>query len=250
MQIQKLTLTLVALAIFGIFACVKDEKENPKTLLYAYDYFPLKTGKYRVYQIDSLLYDYAQNKITVDSVRTYIKEIVIDSFQGASGNIVYRIERYEKKDSSINWNFKDVVSEERSNTQAIRSETNFRLLKLIFPLSENDVWSPTVFIDNNVEVKIGKKEIKPFTNWSADIENLSTDVKVSNQLYKDVLIINQADDENALELRKVQECYAKGIGLISNETQILDTQDITSKESWRKKAQKGYILKQYLIDYN
>jgi hypothetical protein len=71
-----------------------------------------------------------------------------------------------------------------------------------------------------------------------------------NKKFDKVIVINQAAEENLLELRRVTEKYAAGIGLISNEMQILDSQAAASGAPWRKKAQKGFILHQSLIEYN
>jgi hypothetical protein len=121
---------------------------------------------------------------------------------------------------------------------------------MVFPINSKQFWNPTLYIDETVEVKVGKKEIELFKSWDSEVKAIGEEISILNRKFSSVLTISQADDESKIELRRVTEKYAKGIGLISNEMEILDTQSILNETNWRKKAQKGFILKQYLIDYN
>ena len=165
------------------------------------------------------------------------------------GKVVFRIKRFEKKAVADKWIFRDIVSAERDSVQAIRTEDNFRMLKLVFPLRLRQVWNSTLYFDNTVEIKAGKKEIVLFKNWESEVISIGKKAVVLDKAFSDVLELFQANDENSIELRRVREKYAKGIGLISSEMEILDTQK-PAAVPWRKKAQSGFILKQYLIEYN
>jgi hypothetical protein len=240
---------LFAIGLISICSCGKDEIEHPAPIDWGYGYYPLATGKYRVFQVDSILFDTIAGAVRIDSIRTYLLEETTDTFRSISGKTVYRIQRYEKKSPGENWVFKDVASAERDSMQGIRTEDNFRLLKLVFPLKTRQVWNSTLYIDNTVEITAGKKEIVLFKNWESEVTSIGKSAVVLGKTFKDVLELFQANDENSIELRRVREKYAKGIGLISCEMEILDTQR-PAAVPWRKKTQSGFILKQYLIDYN
>jgi len=55
-----------------------------------------------------------------------------------------------------------------------------------------------------------------------------------------------------IELRLSYERYARGVGLIEREMRILDTQCIEacSTKTWAEKAEKGFIVRQKIRDYN
>ena len=58
-----------------------------------YSYFPLQTGKYLIYQVDSIIYDFAPGGGTVrDSFRTFVKEIFADTLSDQTGQLNFTIE--------------------------------------------------------------------------------------------------------------------------------------------------------------
>lgn len=249
MRIHKTAFFLFFIAAALFTSCGKDQIEQPNATDKGYGYYPLETGKYRIFQVDSILFDTIAGAVRIDSVRTYLKEETADTFVNSTKNIVYRIKRYEKKTLGEKWVFKDVVAAEKDSAQGIRVEDNFRLLKLVFPLKVRQVWNSTLYIDNTVEVKAGKKEIALFKNWESEVISFGKPAIVEGRTFSDVLDLYQANDENSIELRRVREKYAKGIGLISSEMEILDTQK-PAAVPWRRKAQSGFILRQHLIEHN
>ena len=57
---------------------------------------------------------------------------------------------------------------------------------------------------------------------------------------------------NLIELREAIEKYARNVGLIEKQMRILDTQCIIECEGepWEVKAEKGFILKQRILEFN
>ena len=138
-----------ALIFLTISACNDRVTLDPEpTDLSQFAYFPLQTGKYTVYQVDSIVYDFAQGGGTVrDSFRTFVKEIIADTLRDQTGLLQYSIERYERKSDTADWILKSITTAARTTTQAIRTEDNFRFLKLIFPLDTRSEWDGNVWIE-------------------------------------------------------------------------------------------------------
>jgi hypothetical protein len=65
-----------------------------------------------------------------------------------------------------------------------------------------------------------------------------------------IVLLTDDGEENTIERRYALEKYARGVGLIYKEYEILDSQCSTCTEPWSEKAEKGFILKQTLIEYN
>ena len=250
---KKIALIIVfgLLASFAFFACVKNEDETLR-IDNGYEYFPLSVGKYKIFQVDSIVYDTLAGgkSVKVDSVRFFQKEVVVDTFMNQIGETVFRVERYERKTSTQPWVIKDVLSYGRNSVQATRSEQGLRLLKMPFPLKKRQNWSSTIYIDVLVQVKIGGQYVEMFKNWASNTTNLNTPETINGKRYGKVMTIKHADDENKLELRKVTEKYVRDTGLVFNEMLILDTQSTSNGETWRKKAQRGFIYRQYLVENN
>lgn len=224
-----------------------------------YGYFPLQTGKYLVYQVDSIIYDFAPGGGTVrDSFRTFVKEIFEDTLRDQTGQLNFTIERYERKSDTTAWILKSITTAARTETQAIRTEDNFRFLKLVFPLDTRSEWDGNIWIDENREIEIAGERIRPFTNWGYEVDSIDVQAIVGQFTFDSTLLVTEADDKNIIERRLSRVRYAKHIGVVWREQWILDSQycnqspppaDCETKP-WEQKAEKGYILRQMVIEFN
>jgi hypothetical protein len=98
---------------------------------------------------------------------------------------------------------------------------------------------------------INGERLEPFIlEWNYIYNYLDQAETVGAQFYDKVCKVTEVDDENALEKRFSVMKYAKGVGLIYKEQWILDTQIFDNTIPFIEKAQKGMILRQYLISHN
>lgn len=235
---------LFAILIIGLAACTEEKGPSPDL---GYDFFPLQVGKYWIYQVDSIVYD--DEGLKVDTTHLFFREEIKDWRLNSSGDTTFICERFESYDS-INWNIKEVFSLERTRTQALRTENNLRFIKMIFPIHRNERWDGHRFFDPTFNVPIAGENMQVFLDW----EYRYTDVQ------NDIITISQADYDNNINLRKAEEQYARGIGLVQRNWSILYTQCNTccngnsalvcSDSTWSFKAERGFILNQYLVAHN
>ncbi|MCH2022412.1 MAG: hypothetical protein MK207_08030 [Saprospiraceae bacterium] len=229
-----------------------------------FEYFPLETGKYKTYQIDSIVYD-EYNCIIVQS--TYqVKEVTSDLRTDGEGDPFYSVRRFIRKDSTEEWELYGVWSEKIEDNQVQRVEDNQRMIKMVLPVVENTRWDGIVYIRRDTLVPIRGGSIDMFKDWDdfiyENVGELFVDT-ISNNIYPDAVQVLQVDKTNNIERRFSREVYAKNIGLVYKEMWILDTQcrppgtctgvgDISTClfTPWEIKAEKGFILTQSLIDYN
>ena len=254
--------TILTLAL-GIFfgACSKqsDQQFIPINPADQHAYYPLSVGKYVEYTVDSVLYDFALTGGTSrDSIRTWVREEITDTFTDNLGQPLFRIERFERKSDTSPWQLKQVLAAGQSNTQAIRTENNLRFLKLVFPFYRNTKWDGNLWIDPYLEIEVAGERIRPFTNWQYKIDAMDIPAQIGTFAFDSVLVVNEVDQTNAIERRLSRSTYAKHIGLVSREQWILDSQycnqippptDCQTKP-WTEKAETGYILRQVIIGYN
>lgn len=224
-----------------------------------YDYFPLQIGRYIDYQVDSIIYDFAAGGVTVrDSFRTFVKEITADTLRDQTGQLVFTIERYERKSDTAAWTIKSISTTSRTAMQAIRTEDNFRFLKLIFPLDTRSEWDGNIWIDENREIEIAGERMRPFTNWAYEVDSIDVQAIVGQFSFDSTLLVTEADDKNIIERRLSRVRYAKHIGVVWREQWILDSQYCNQSpppadcetRPWELKAEKGYILRQTVIAFN
>lgn len=222
-------------------------------------YFPLSIGKYVVYQVDSIIYDFAAGGGTLrDSSRTFVKEVTADTLRDQAGQLLFTIERCERKNDTDPWVLKSITTAARTATQAIRTEDNFRFLKLIFPFDRRSEWDGNIWVDENREIEIAGERMRPFTNWRYEVDSIDVQAVVGPFAFDSTLVVTEADDVNIIEHRYSRVRYAKHVGVVWREQWILDSQYCNQSppptdcetRPWELKAEKGYILRQTVIAFN
>ncbi|MCP3927974.1 MAG: hypothetical protein GY705_02600 [Bacteroidetes bacterium] len=231
------------------FSSCKNELDDYQ-LNFEYGYFPLEIGKYKVYQVDSVIFDPLSSGVEVDSSTTFFKEIVVDTFTNSTGLLQYRLERFERTADSLPWVVTTVFSQALDNQTALHIEDNLTFLKLLFPLEVGERWNGNIFLDEEVIISVAGESLQMFKDWNYETLEISTNEVLGEYTFDEVVHISQVDFENLLDLRISFEKYAKGVGLVYREMHILDTQNISEELPWAQKAEKGFILKQTILDYN
>ncbi|MCC6411842.1 MAG: hypothetical protein IT270_09285 [Saprospiraceae bacterium] len=223
-----------------------------------YSYYPLELGKFTEYRVDSVVYDPSVGDISLrDSSVTYVREVLADTLRDNTGALLYTIERYERADST-DWSLKAIWTCAINDVGAIRTENNLRFLKFIFPLDRRSAWDGNLYIDTNQEIEIAGDRIRPFQNWFYEVDSIDVKASVGGFTFDSTLLITEVDETNAIERRLSRVRYARGVGLVWREQWILDSQYCNDTPSpvdcntkpWQDKAEKGYILRQTLIDHN
>lgn len=254
-------LAIGCLLLTVFYAC---ERVVDSFTVTGYEYFPMEGDKYRVYQIDSTVYD--EYNCTVQTVSYQVKEVTGATGTDGEGDTYHAIQRYFRNNVTEPWVLEAVWTEKMESNQIQRVEDNQRFIKLVFPIKQNRRWDGIPFIRRDTLVAIRGGSIDLYKDWD-DFEVMEMGVPfldtLSNETYPDVVKIMQVDKTNEIERRFATEIYAKNIGLVYKEMRILDTQcrptgtctgfgDLTQCRgvAWHLKAEKGFIYKQYLIEHN
>lgn len=248
------------LLLSGVFfwGCNKSETED-LNLDVGYDYFPLELGREYVYQVDSIVFDEGIGGIVTDSVRTYFREVVADTLLDNSGNTVYRFERYVRHQPEQPWIINKVWTSQRTVRQALRTEDNLRFISLVFPPAAGTSWDGTAFIDELTRIEVSGDPIQMFLGWESRFTEIDQPLVLGDLTFPETVTVEVADFESAIGLRRGHEKYARGVGLVFREWQILDTQcraccgdtssPLCSSLPWREKAEHGFILRQQLLSF-
>lgn len=246
---------------FLFFAC---ERIVETLTLAEFDYYPVEVGKYKVYQIDSIVYD--EYNCAVQTATYQIKEVTETETTDGEGAVAFIIKRYFRKTNADAWTLHNIWTEKIEDNQIQRVEDNQRIIKMVSPMQQDRRWDGIVYIRRDTLVPIRGGSIDMFKDWDDFVcDNIGGSFidTLSNIVYPDVAKIVQVDKTNNIERRFSTEVYAKNIGLVYKEMRILDTQcrprgtctgnsDIASciGTPWYIKAEKGFILKQSLIEHN
>ncbi len=219
------------------WGCAKRALDDHRTDM-GYDYFPVKVGQYRVYAVDSIVF----GQSGADTISSQIKESIVEKI-GEGQDVKYRVLREWRQNASDNWQTNTVWWIIKEDNRIIQTEENLKFIKLTFPVKLGTTWDGNAFFDNRTTVKIASENMEFFKEWDYQVVGKGNRV-VSNESFDDVFIVQEADFETSIELRKSAAVYARGVGLIERTQQILDTQCITCTGTWAEKAEKGVILTQ------
>jgi hypothetical protein len=158
-------------------------------------YFPLETGRYLEYEITETRYALAR----APEVLTYrLRETIGEKYTDSRGQDVYRVERAIRIGNI--WRPDSIQSAWLTRDRAFRSENGLTIVKLEFPVQLGKTW------DGNRYNTLGEHIY--------EMTELDIPYQVGAQKFDQVLTVVHQNDSTLLSLRRKQEKYAEGIGLI------------------------------------
>jgi hypothetical protein len=248
------------LLLFSIISqSCSEEFETPIDVeIYGYAYYPLKVGQTRIYKIDSLQFDLGSDNLPVyDSTSFYLKEEIKELSIDLEGNDLYIVERSRSERQEGPYRVVDVMTRSRNTNQAYSTENNIRLINLVFPIEKNKTWKGTSFINDQIIVFIRGELIEMYKGWEFEVLEEGVSEQIGDKVYAQTTTIRQADTDNPFEKRYSIEKYAKEVGLVYRERQIVDSfckyrgdNALCVGLEWIEKAGRGFFTREVLVDYN
>lgn len=196
-------------------ACKKQTEEYPSAVLN--DYMPLETGKYIIYQLDSIRYGLSLIPIKKSyQVKFQVDSLITDNL----GRPAYRIYRFIRTATTEPWLEDDTYIAINTGNSLEFVENNLRFIKLKLPVTQDYTWKGNAFINTTSDTSAF--DFRYLDNWdyaydSVDAPltlgglNIENTVKV---LQKDEVIGNPDDPNAYSEVNYGAEYYAKGIGMV------------------------------------
>jgi len=212
---NKLALWFVFLVMttIGFVACSKTETYPTASLA---DYFPLRSGKYVTYQLDSLVYLAFGTRDTVVSYQVkYETDAPVTDNLGRTG---WRIFRYIRKNNTQAWRPDATFMAIPTPTNIEFIENNLRFIKLQLPIAFGVTWKGNTYIDTYS----ANTPYRYLDNWNYTYDSLHQPAQVGNYnldstitvRQRDEVIGNPADPASYSEINFAEEKYARGIGLV------------------------------------
>ena len=185
------------LSLFFVLILVSCKKE---TLLIdtGQDYFPVRTGNWVIYDVDSIFYDDFLDSVFYFTFQ--VKEVIESEFMDNEGRATLRIERYYRDSLEAVWALKDVWTANRTPRTAEKVENNTRFIKLIFPIVKNAKW------DGNKANNLDENKY--------EYTDIHTAYTVDTQTFDSCLIVQHENELTLFTQKFSQEVYAKNIGKI------------------------------------
>ncbi len=252
-DMQKTTSLLSLLLLLGI-ACLYSCDNSYEELSFeeGQAYFPIKSGTYAIYQIDSTIYSsFAEDGKAEVSLQ--LKEVYGDTFIDNEGRTAIEVFRYYRYDKTKDWSSITPIVwyAVKDETQAERMEGERRFIKLIFPIAPNRKWEGNKYLNTENAGKGWTNEYRLglYDGWSYGYASINEPMTLGTLSFDETLTINQHDFDDRIDRLYGQEIYAKDVGLIYKEEWILRADDSFLEEPWPDNADKGHVVKIQITEY-
>ncbi len=196
---------IILITFCGIsWRCTGTKEINPDDL--GSRYFPLKTGEYRIYQVEGTKYISSTDSMEFSY---FLKESVADTFDNLAAGTSYKIIREKRSEVENPWKIDSLWTARKDERTAIMVENNIPKVVLVFPVADNKSWDGNSLNGKNADefdmIDIGL----PFHGKYDQFAETTT---VIQEMLPDVLVKTISQ----------KEVYAKDIGLVYKENVILN----------------------------
>jgi hypothetical protein len=188
------------LLFFLVIAC--KQGEEPTTDIPGPEYFPLQTGNYITYKVDSV--SIVQNAETPYSYQLRIT--IGNSFTNGEGNVSYIVQREKRTDESQPWKPAGTWTAWKSIQNAVVTEGTTSYIKLQFPLSQGIEWNGNALNNLGGDDLCSGSECDRYEVTQVD----------------PMVVIRQDSTKDVLKRDYRIEKYSKDIGLTYKESEVLN----------------------------
>lgn len=208
--------TIFALTFLLIFAC-KNSKEERATA--GGEYFPLKVGDFKIYEVDSLIHDPFANK--TDTVKTELREEVVEKLIDNENDTIYRIELSSFDTIQLKWVTFLSFYRKIKGIYMIESQNNIKEVKILAPISSyktkgsSYAWNINMFNQNDPQLV---KFYKTFYKYTQN-----------GTVYSECINIQLTRPISGILNQYREEIYAKNKGLIYKKLDFSEFSEIARK---------------------
>lgn len=207
---------LLSVGIIGLVVSCSEETET-LNLDYGYDYFPIETGFWVTYQVDSVIYSsFAEGGVDTSSIE--LREDIVESFMDNEGRPAVTLERrIRPRNSQQAWEniIPTVWYMVRTEDRAERIEGNLRFMNLTFPVLESRKWAGNTYINTDAT------ELAIYADWQYQYQEIGASRTINGLDFGETVRVIQNNYDDYVDKIYSEEVYAKGVGLVYKEQWIL-----------------------------
>lgn len=200
-----------------------------------YDFYPLQTGKYVIYKVDSIYYNDFDRRN--DTVSLEVVDEIGEKFTDNQGRDSYIVNRSRRYTSSGPWISDHTYYVTRDNFKLEWQENNLRFIKMIYPVKINGKWFGNSYLST-----LTNPEIRWYDNWEYRYTRVQEGFNTGFKSYTPTHTIFQSSNQEAegdpnnpnsySAFSYGQETYAKNVGMVFKELTRWEYQPSGNK--WRK----------------
>ena len=242
----KLCILIGVAALLVVGGCKKDTG-GTGTINYQYNYYPIDSGHFIIYNVDSVTFGYDQIHYTRDTASYQMQAFFGDTIHDLLDSVNFRVYYSTRANSNANWGTPYGTYGLRTLTTMQVVENDLRFIKMVFPPQQSATWQGNLYIgdlpgDPNDPYKV-------FQGWTYNYQNCDTTVIIAGQTYNHVIVVNEVNNTNAISKTVRTEMYAPNVGMIYQEWEALQNNANLSL-GWDTGATSGFSIHMWAIAHN
>jgi hypothetical protein len=203
-RLDKIQYSRYFLALFFLLSILAGCKPDKVTPVSKPAYFPLKAGRFYIYNVDSIRYQNVPFTVKEpDTVHYLLKDSVVSSFRDHSGQLVFRIDQFRKNPSSIGWQFRKTFTRTNTSLDAEETDGNNRYVKLVYPVYSGRSWNANKYNSDDSLHTLTSSYAEINKSWSSQ-----------GLKYDSTVLVQIQNDSNLVNTYIQTERYAANVGLI------------------------------------
>lgn len=207
-------LILSILIMGGVFFSCKKKTDDTNYTSYDHGYYPLKTGKYITYAVDSIIWD--DFKCSVDTHHYQMRYSITDTFTDNQKRFSYIVNVLIRKTDTSIWNVDHVFYVTDTATRLEVTENNLRFIKLTYPVKDGNTWNGNAYIPS------ADQDYNYFYNWTYKYVNTGQTFDDGRVIYNNTVTVTEDNDSlnappNYSYRTYAKEAYAYNVGMIYRE---------------------------------
>ncbi len=188
------------LLLFSLLWLLSCQREPVADTGPGYDYAPIETGRYCVYDVSEQ--QYALNATPVQ--RAYqIKEIIGTPYTDAAGQTTYRLLRYRRPSPATDWQLDSIWAVQRTNTELRRTENGQPFVLVLFPVRDRLQWN------GNRYNALGEE--------TYELRNVGQPYRVSDTTFDQTLTVLGQNDSTLVSQTRRLTVFARQVGIVYRE---------------------------------
>jgi hypothetical protein len=214
------------IACLFLSSCYLEDDDLP---FIGYKYYPTELGKYVEYQVDSVWQDDPIGPIGSAESHYFLRELNESTFVDEEGRPAIRVERYWKQNALAEFSdIKDVWHRTRTSKIAEQNEENIVFIKHNFPVKAGKNWDGNS--RNTLEsLQLAYHQTTLPEVWDYEYINVHEPYTINGFVFDSTVTVLQMDRAAFFGLNVfAREVYAKDIGLVHKQLNIMDIQPPTS----------------------
>ena len=246
-MIKNIFVALLVSAVLILAGC-KQDTDNTKLAPYLYDYIPVNVGHSVTYDVDSVEFNYIQGDTQiVDTFHYQLKVVILDTFYD-QGLLKYGIATYKRTDTTQPFPssaYQASWSTINHNTAYWLDENDLLFVKFVFPPIIGVNWQGNEYLPANDTIA---DTYQPYAGWTYTFTSVNSPATVNNIHFDSTAVVTEINSQNLINDALSRETYARHIGLIYKEWEIITKQDVNSSWDYPNQAN-GFRIRMRVHSY-